>query len=70
VVLKEGNLYLSLPQVPQIPERRLVPVSTDTFNVEGDPMGRVRFIVEKDGPAKKLLAMWLFGAELEFERIW
>lgn len=69
VALKDGSLYLSLPQAPQTPPRRLVPISTDTFNVEGDPTGRVRFIPDKDGPAKKLLALWLFGAELEFERI-
>jgi tetratricopeptide (TPR) repeat protein len=64
VVLRDGSLYYTSPAFA---ESRLVPVTAESFAVEGRPTERLRFVT-KDGSSTALVSTFLFGGEKELKR--
>jgi CubicO group peptidase (beta-lactamase class C family) len=66
VVLRDGSLFYTSP--PRA-ESRLIPITAEAFVVEGRPIERLRFVMNREGEAIKLVSTFLFGGEQELARV-
>jgi CubicO group peptidase (beta-lactamase class C family) len=65
VAERDGSLYCSSPSMA---ESRLIPITSQAFAVDGKPAQRLRFVMNPEGDAVKLVSTLLFSGEKEFER--
>jgi CubicO group peptidase (beta-lactamase class C family) len=65
IILRHGRLFYHGGANPESP---LIPMAADLFEVEADPMLRIRFVGDGLGPAGKLLALYSDGSVEEFMR--
>jgi hypothetical protein len=65
IVLRDGRLFYDGGANPESP---LLPMAADLFEVEADPMFRIRFVGDGLRPAPKLLALYSDGSQEESMR--